>query len=154
MIDLKAISLFCWLFDLQLSSFFSCYQIIWHMWNADLTPCEGRNSKVNSSRASPLFLASLVLGTQTSEPAQRLPQLPATFWNSTFSEMYKYTIVFFCILGKNLGLLKNSTTVHEPCLFQHLSVWFLNAPCHKMKLNFISFILVSLVNNGSCSAYI
>ena len=30
----------------------------WHMWNADLTPREGRNSKLNSSRAGSLFLAS------------------------------------------------------------------------------------------------
>ena len=60
----------------------SYWIVIWHMWNADLTPREGRNSKINSSRAGSLFLASFfspgspVLGslspTQTSEPARRL----------------------------------------------------------------------------------
>ena len=60
--------------------------VIWHMWNADLTPREGRNSKINSSRAGSLFLALFSsparvcrpyprypTQTTTSEPARRLP---------------------------------------------------------------------------------
>ena len=36
----------------------SYWILIWHIWNANLTPREGRNSKFHSSRAGSLFLTS------------------------------------------------------------------------------------------------
>ena len=71
----------------------SYWIVIWHMWNADLTPRKGRNSKLKSSHAGSLSLAPF------SPPSVALSRFPLAYnnkWVCSQAKISNTIALFLC----------------------------------------------------------